>query len=76
MAGLDTYRQVRIFVNCTHAEEPLDWTQHTTRTTEQMISYGRAVANTVCQDKSIGHQDTHVVTVVDLEDEPKAVSSA
>lgn len=76
MAGLDNYRLVRIYVDCSHAEQPLDWTQHTTRTAEQMISYGRAVANTVCGDKSIGHQDTHVVTVIDQEDDQRAVAHA
>lgn len=76
MQELDNYRLVRIQVECSRAEHPLDWTQHTTRTAERMVSYGRTVANTVCDDKSIGHQSTHAVTVSEPETERQAAARA
>lgn len=68
MQDLDNYRLVQINVQCPDIDEPMSWTQHTTRTAEQMIDYGATVGRVVCDDKRIGHQDQHVVTVIDLED--------
>lgn len=69
MQELDNFRLVQIDVECADAESPISWTQHTTRTHEEMRNYGAMVGRTVCENKAIGHQRRHVVTVTDLADD-------
>lgn len=76
MQELDNFRLVQIDVQCPHVDEPISWTQHTTRTQEQMRSYGATVGRIVCDDKAIGHQRRHVVSVTDLVEDGRVSARA